>query len=495
MYQKIILISLDWTRCKDPAISLGHASLLANLITHSIVVIDKSWSVNHPTFDIEDVIRFIIFHTNADTCVAFGAFVWNEIYIQNILSVMKQRKIPGKIIVGGPQISYIKSESTDTDIEDCTNRTLLESFYPQADIFIRGYAESVLVDLMLSSDPLKTIAGVHYCNTRDDNSLSCIDLSILPSPLLLGLIQPKQFLRWETKRGCPFACAFCQHIAPETHRYYEFPLDRIKQEAKWIISHPQIKDIAIVDPTFNIGGTHYLDVMRTLIDLKYSGKISLQCRLEFVTDAFLETVTKLGETAQIILEFGLQTINEQEEVAIQRKNNHMVVSHILKQCVRRNIKIEISLIYGLPLQTVNSFVHNIQFLINLGVPIIRAWPLMLLRGTALYKIKKQYSIKESGEAIPHVISSCSFSLHEYKKMQTIANSLELYNKVPKEKLFQWLSTRQPTSLATLPSYANAISFFKKCGDLIDSDYVIEKRHSNPILQQIYDERFGVILKN
>jgi hypothetical protein len=37
--KKIILISLDWLRAKDPLLSLGQASLLANLHEHNINVI------------------------------------------------------------------------------------------------------------------------------------------------------------------------------------------------------------------------------------------------------------------------------------------------------------------------------------------------------------------------------------------------------------------------------------------------------------------------
>jgi hypothetical protein len=36
--RKLILASLDWTRPKDPAISLGQASILANLRRHNIPV-------------------------------------------------------------------------------------------------------------------------------------------------------------------------------------------------------------------------------------------------------------------------------------------------------------------------------------------------------------------------------------------------------------------------------------------------------------------------
>ncbi len=47
MSRKIILISLDWTRPKDPAQSLGHASILANLLEHNIDVISSPSFSSH----------------------------------------------------------------------------------------------------------------------------------------------------------------------------------------------------------------------------------------------------------------------------------------------------------------------------------------------------------------------------------------------------------------------------------------------------------------
>lgn len=111
--KKVIMISLDWTRPKDPPLSLGHASILANLLANDIDVSEKSWSVNHETFHIDDILNFIeshsIFTMKTTTTVAIGVFVWNEQYVQAIIHYLKQHKYRGQIILGGPQISYVKT--------------------------------------------------------------------------------------------------------------------------------------------------------------------------------------------------------------------------------------------------------------------------------------------------------------------------------------------------------------------------------------------------
>mgnify|MGYP003387918779 CR=1 FL=1 len=53
MLRRLLMIALDWTRPKDPPLSLGHASIFANLIRHKIDVQARSWAVNAPGFDLK----------------------------------------------------------------------------------------------------------------------------------------------------------------------------------------------------------------------------------------------------------------------------------------------------------------------------------------------------------------------------------------------------------------------------------------------------------
>lgn len=420
--RKLILPALDWTRPKDPLLSLSQASLLANLNHHNIKVFAKTWPVNYPDFKPETVSDYIMQHAHPKTDVGLGVFVWNEKAVQYILKDLKSKKFPGRIILGGPQISYVKKG--------------LEKFYPQADIFIRGYAETALVKLMQKKEnELASIKGVHYKGEPDLGLSATADLEILPSPFLMGLVPKQQFIRWETQRGCPFRCAFCQHRESDVfvkRRLIQLP--RILQEAEWIARNPVIKDIAVLDPIFN-SGPNYLKVMDKLIEEKFTGKIALQCRIEMLKEDFLSKIQKLNETAKVVLEFGLQTIHPAEQMIIDRPNNMRLIENWLKKLQAHKINYEISLIFGLPKQTVQSFKESIEFCMNLNAPVIHAFPLMLLRGTPLYERKKELGLIESTDVeplnidramvdIPHVIQSPSFSFENWKEMASIAESLE-----------------------------------------------------------------------
>lgn len=427
MLRKLLLVALDWTRPKDPPFSLGQASILGTLLKNNIHVIPRSWSVNSPQFSVDDVVNFSMQHADEKTDFAIGVFVWNETHTQHILNQLKKYRFPGRIIVGGPQISYVKRG--------------VEKYYPQADVFIRGYAEGALAQLLTAPEAqmLPVITGVHYANQPDSGLSATINFENLPSPFLTGIISPQRFIRWETQRGCPFKCAFCQHReSDESQKRRNFSQARVLEEARWIARHPVIQDVAVLDPTFN-SGEQYIRVLETLCDEKYTGKLALQCRIEMVKPEFLDLVERLNQTGRVVLEFGLQTIHKKEQQTIQRPNNLKKVKEVLEDVYKRNIETEISLIFGLPHQTLESFKESIHFCKALHIKTIHAFPLMLLRGTPLHESKASLQLVESSdisvpevnrlyEGIPHVISSPSFSREDWQKMADLATDLETYNK-------------------------------------------------------------------
>ena len=422
--RKLLLTALDWTRPKDPPLSLGHASILTNLLHSEVQVKEQSWAVNAESFNTDQVINFVMDNADDNTDLALGAFVWNEAIVQGVIKELKRLQFPGKIILGGPQISYMK--------------TPVSPLYPDVDIFLRGYAEEALTQLYTSPLPSPEIQGVTYKGQSDFGKSAGIEFESLQSPYLSGILRPQSFIRWETQRGCPFRCSFCQHRQPDISRQRrDFPLSRSLKEAQWIVDNPIIQDIAVLDPVFN-SGPNYLSLMDKLIEGRYSGKIALQCRMELVSKEFLDQVEQLNTTGRVVLEFGLQTIHEEEMKVINRKNSLKKVREVLQETRRRNIETELSLIFGLPSQTLTSFKESVEFCKDQGVSRIYAFPLMLLRGTPLFEQKEKLGLKESSDFhfesipriqtdIPHVVESLSFTYDEWLEMAEIAGSLEEYN--------------------------------------------------------------------
>ena len=422
--RRLILVSLDWTRPKDPPLSLGHASILANLVKKGVKVASLEYGVNSPTFDWTHVVKDIektlknFGRSSPQTDIGIGAFIWNESPVQNITQSLKKLGFPGRIVVGGPQVSYSPPG--------------IESEYPFADVFIRGYAEDAMFKLV-TSEKNKPIKGVHYRGDPDLAWRSQVDLDKLASPYLAGLIKPQPFIRWETQRGCPFTCSFCQHRESGDHlkRRNLLP-ERLVDEIHFFCEN-NVNDLAVLDPTFN-SGPFYLDVLKRFVRNKYPGKIALQSRFEMVKQPYLDLCEQINETGSVQLEFGLQTIHNKEAKAVRRGNPLARIKRAIDEINYRNLTYEVSLIFGLPNQTLDSFKETVQFCLDHNVPVIKAFPLMLLRGTELEERKEEWDLVESPvsagnlidrvqEDIPHVIASGSFTFQDWRRMAEIANNL------------------------------------------------------------------------
>jgi hypothetical protein len=93
--------------------------------------------------------------------------------------------------------------------------------------------------------------------------------------------------------------------------------------------------------------------------------------------------------------------------------------------------------FGLPQQTVQSFAESLTWCHARSTHpgAVSAFPLMLLRGTPLHERKEQLGLTESTqyndclsggarqyEGIPHVVSSPSFSVEDWRTMASMAQS-------------------------------------------------------------------------
>jgi radical SAM superfamily enzyme YgiQ (UPF0313 family) len=412
MARSIILVDLYWTRDKDPRVPLGHASLLAalgqepGLDVHPVVV-----PVNLGKLDVDELATTILecaWDKSPDAAdLAIGAYVWAEELIQRLLPLLRARGFRGRIILGGPQISYAEPG--------------LEPIYPDTDAFVRGYGEDALLQLVRAPGR-PPITGVHYAGDVDRCEQAQASLDLLPSPWLTEAvpIAGQRFIRWETQRGCPFRCAFCQHREPGARlKRRELAVSRILSEVQLFCRH-DVKEIAVLDPIFNLG-RNATDILLAFVENSFKGRLSLQCRAESTTEDFLETAAALD----VRLEFGLQTIHEKEAAAVQRRNQMDKVDSVLAAVRRRNIAHEVSLIFGLPEQTLDSFLASVQWCLERGVPVIKAFPLMLLRGTQLDRERLRWGFYERGIHMPVVVTANSFDERDWTEMARVAEALRL----------------------------------------------------------------------
>lgn len=404
--RRLVLVSLDWLRTKDPRTSLGHASLLARLETvPDLQVTSVSHAVNAPDFDRCELLAEVRGALRQGASLAIGVYVWNDEIVRWLLGELRRGGYSGRIILGGPQLSYAP-------------RGIAE-LYPQADVIIRGYGEDALAAVLGGEDPSR-VQGVVWRGGEDHGGQAQVDLASLPSPILTGVLPVHPFMRWETQRGCIYACSFCQHREPGARlRQRTLAPGRVRDEIDTMVAGG-VQDLAVLDPIFNTNPGASV-ILEHFVSRGYRGRLSLQSRFEQLDDRFLNACRDLNTR----LEFGLQTVIESEMRAVSRINRLDRIEGAIEQLHRRRIPFEVSLIYGLPTQTLASFQESVRWCQERGVPVIRAFPLMLLRGTRLERERRRWGLIESADVIPVVVASESFDRSEWEDMQNLAESLEL----------------------------------------------------------------------
>lgn len=413
LHRTIHLVDLFWTRDKDPRVPLGHASLLSQLKkVDGVEVHSHIEAVNQPSRAIEELANTILGSArgkpSGEVDVAIGAYVWAEEQTKLLLKLLRQGGFSGRIVMGGPQISYCGGG--------------LEALYPEADAFIRGYGEEALAAFVLDARK-PNIQGVHWAGSTDLVQQANIDFDALPSPWLEGVIslEGRRFIRWETQRGCTFRCSFCQHReAGNRLKKREIGSARIEEEIA-LFCGSDINDIAVLDPVFNMPWTRSVEILRRFVEGGYGGKLSLQCRAEAIKPSFLD----VAELLDIKLEFGLQTIHSDECAAVGRPNVMRLVRQAFEDTRERGLDCEVSLIFGLPHQTLDSFKQSIQFCLDLQVPTIKAFPLLLLRGTPLEKSRDNWSLRTGDDVMPVVVQSDSMSPWDWYQMAKLSEALRL----------------------------------------------------------------------
>lgn len=405
MNRRLVLLNLPFLRRKDPRATLGDASLRARLTrARCIDVVSITGAVSAPDFDREALADTVMAELcRGEPMLGVGCYVWNERVVRWLLPELRRRGFRGAIVLGGPQITYAPAG--------------VDRLYPLADVFIRGFAEDALPALVGGGWQAGGIQGVSYKGQDHTVTFAKVDYETLPSPITSGLLPLRGFQRWETQRGCLFRCSFCQHrdAGGDVHR---FPGWRVEAEIARFVADGT-EEIAIQDPIFN-SGAGWLAPLMSFERRGYRGRLSMQLRPEMFTG--IEEFLRLSLANRCKLEFGLQTIHRDEMKVINRNNNLDTCREVFTRLRDAGAFVEITLIYGLPNQTLDSFRRSVDFALEHATS-VRAFPLLLLRGTPLHGRQQELGLVEDDSEIPQVVAAPTYDRNDHEKMASIAQGL------------------------------------------------------------------------
>lgn len=330
--------------------------------------------------------------------VAFSVFGWCEKMVA-LAGAELRRRAPGIfIMLGGASVFGSEEE--------------LRRRFPFADMFTFSYGEKIFANLR------------RYINQGVARVIDLPKFGDLESPYLSGVISLDggvDTVRAETRRGCSFRCSFCKHrdtLSGKVYRIdnYERHLDELK-----LFKERGVKKLNVLDPLFNDYegyGEQYLKLIRKV---NFAGKVTLQIRPELLAERFMEEASL---NPNVSFEIGVQSLDPMVLKTIQR-GSHKTEAQLrekLDRCRELGIATMVTLIYGLPLQTYDSFARDIGIVKSYGVGKVGAFPLQVYEGTKLADDIGLYglTLKEDAFGIPEVVDNPT---HDFEKMQKLAETI------------------------------------------------------------------------
>jgi radical SAM superfamily enzyme YgiQ (UPF0313 family) len=300
----------------------------------------------------------------------FSTYVWNARISIEIARRLKEIN-PGVLIVfGGP---HVPDEPEDFLRE---NRFI--------DVAVHNEGERTFLSILdaYPERPWRDIEGISFIDgdgryVRNPNRPRFRDLDEVPSPFLNGafdaLVEANPDERWiglwETNRGCPFQCTFCDWGSATAGKVTKFGLERLMEEVRWFSEH-KIEYIFCCDANFGIQKRD-VDIAEYVAQIKketgYPHALSVQNTKNATERAYLtqKILSDAGLNKGVAL--SMQSVDMGTLQAIKRQNISLdTYMELQRRFTRDKVETYSDLILGLPDETYETFVEGVNLLIETG---------------------------------------------------------------------------------------------------------------------------------
>lgn len=287
--------------------------------------------------------------------VGFSNYVWNREWNRLMSRIIKKAYPECIVVFGGPNVwdGFIEEEGNE-----------------HIDVILKNEGEFAFIDLLrMYKDGEKlpkymTGERIH-------------DLPSLPDPYSTGefdwLVENYPDNTWnatfETNRGCPFLCTFCDWGSLTYTKVKKFEVERVEANFKWMAKN---KVTYILCADANVGIFKDRDIEIAHIARKYAdapGSLIDAINFQYNknnTDICLDIAKILGPYSRGIT-FAVQSMSESVLEAIKRKNMAMnKLSTLIKEANKRNLSSYTELILPMPEETLESWKNGISYILEAG---------------------------------------------------------------------------------------------------------------------------------
>ena len=335
--------------------------------------------------------------------VGISNYVWSRKATPQIAKIIRENAPKTSIIIGGPEVKY-------TDL----------SLYKN-ELFILGEREQSLLNAIRYIEQGRSDQSFFEKNPnifdKEHPERKLIPERLLyKSPLFTKFRNiDRDFLYYETTRGCGYNCGYCGFKNRENVEFFD--LEFVEEEIKRI-GELGFKDVFIIDA--NLGGTpqRAKEILKMFAVYASQARLTIYLRPEFIDD---EMICLLKATNIKEIRIGIQTTNKKIPEWI-RSNSIEKVTKELPKLSKANIHWKAEFIVGLPGDDMKGLTESLEFAETVLRPTeICCYPLTVIKDTPMFKMvdsesKEWIKIDENSRAY----ESFSYTHDELIEMQEYA---------------------------------------------------------------------------
>jgi len=316
--------------------------------------------------------------------------------ILEIMECIKEHAPDVKVIVGGPHINTQHKVNAKAEFEFLL-RKIGADFY-----VISSQGERALVDILSAlrddrpTDGIANSIAVTLNGTSELKQTS-EETDLANHPIDWTLFRPaildgqRRMVMTRTAVSCPFSCSFCSFPAHAgAYRYLDPEL--ICRELDQLEDLGEVSSVTFIDDTFNVPINRFEQILRILIDRKYSFRWNCNLRLQHVNEPIIAMLKEAGcEGVFLGLESGSDTILKNMNKK-STSNSYLMGLEWLK---RYGIMSYASFIIGFPGETRDTVMETVD-LIETGTPdFFRAQLWYYDKMTPIHDREKHFGLKNS----------------------------------------------------------------------------------------------------
>ncbi|MFO7715537.1 B12-binding domain-containing radical SAM protein [Desulfosarcina sp.] len=365
---------------QDPAIAAGYA-----------------WQ---PPFTTPQPVDDVVSRIVDPDLLCLSCYVWNHNQQMAVARRVKTRYPDCLVVCGGPHVPDHPGD--------------FFSRYPQADILVHGEGEipfvGLLRELLEVKPDFERLQGISF--NRSGSTVTApmgprLGKNLpVPSPYLNGSLDAflgeehgNRIALWETNRGCPFACCFCDWGVRTKNTVRLHSMGRVAQEIE-VLAARGVQDIYITDSNFGLFKRD-LEIARLLVDARRRTGFPRRVRIQFAKTSN-ETVFAIS---RLLFEndmlwgttLSMQSVDLDVLEAVARPHVDIGVYADLKNRYQQHhIPTYTELILGLPQESRETFVSGIGRLLEIGMhDDIRVFELALLPNAPLSQpgMRERYGLQ------------------------------------------------------------------------------------------------------